>query len=79
MDGLVIKQLRDLQATMISSQETSTLLPCIVNLRCASFGLRRIKKVLASALTRLATLRHNIFVRECVHGERVLAQPMTSE
>jgi hypothetical protein len=30
-------------------------------------------------LTRLATLSQNISVREYVHGEKVLTQPMTSE
>jgi hypothetical protein len=37
------------------------------------------KKVAGIRLTSPVTLRHNQFVRERVHGERVLAQPMTSE
>jgi hypothetical protein len=36
------------------------------------------KKGAGLTLTSLVTLRHNQFVRECVHGERALAQPMTS-
>jgi hypothetical protein len=37
------------------------------------------KKGAGFALTRLATLRHNHRVREYLHYEKVLAQPMTSE
>jgi hypothetical protein len=37
------------------------------------------KKGASLTLTSPVTLRHNRFVRECVHGEKVLAQPMTSE
>jgi hypothetical protein len=38
-----------------------------------------LKKGAGLALTSPVTLRHNHLVRECVHGERVLAQPMTPE
>jgi hypothetical protein len=51
----------------------------IVKWCCASFGLFALKKGAGIALTRLAALRHNQMVREYVHCEKVLAQPMTSE
>jgi hypothetical protein len=63
----------------LSHRKNVDLSPCIINLRCASFVLPPHKKGASVSLTRLAALRHNNFVRECVHGERVLAQPMTSE
>jgi hypothetical protein len=52
---------------------------CIVKWCCATFELSALKKGAGISLTRLATLRHNQIVRESVHGEKVLAQPMTSE
>jgi len=39
----------------------------------------QLKKGAGLALTRLAALRHNNSVRECVHDDKVLAQPMMSE
>jgi hypothetical protein len=55
------------------------LSPCIINVPCASFGRTQHKKGAGVTLTTLAALRHNNFLRECVHGERVLAQPMMPE
>ena len=43
------------------------------------FVLRRLKKGASVALTSKQRLRHNPLVRKYVHGERVLAQPTTSE
>jgi hypothetical protein len=63
----------------LSHRKNVDLSPCIIDPHCASFVLRQHKKRAGLALTRLATLRHNHPVREYVHGERVLAQPMTSE
>jgi hypothetical protein len=63
---------------MCGSQES--ILCSIVSSMCgARHSSHKHKKRAGFALTRLATLRHNISVRECVHDERVLAQPMTSE
>jgi hypothetical protein len=46
---------------------------------CVRFVLRRLKKGAGVALTSKERLRHNPLVRKYVHGERVLAQPTTSE
>jgi hypothetical protein len=77
MDGLVIKKLWRCAAT-ISSQETR-LCSLVSSICAARHSSHQHKKGAGFALTRLATLRHNNWVRECVHGEKVLAQPMTSE
>jgi hypothetical protein len=53
---------------LVSSGSAARLLCCTV-----------LKKGAGIALTRLATLRHNQTVREYVHCEKVLAQPMASE
>jgi hypothetical protein len=53
----------------LSHRKNVDLSPCIVNPRCASFVPTQHKKGAGIALTRLAALRHNNFVRECVHGE----------
>jgi len=79
MDGLLIGEARELRGELFD-RNIVDLSPCIINLRCARFGLAPHKKGAGVALTRLATLRHNNFnfVRECVHCERSLAQPMPS-
>jgi hypothetical protein len=61
-----------------SHRKNADLSRCIIDVHCASFGLRLHEKGAGLALTRLAALRHNHRVREYVHDERVLAQPMTS-
>src|SRR3981081_1520102 len=48
---------------------------CAARRLCSSMH----KKGAGIRLTSPVTLRHNHLVRECVHGERVLAQPMTPE
>jgi hypothetical protein len=77
MDGLVIKKLKCCAAT-VSWQESR---PCsLVSSICAArHSSHKHKKRAGFALTRLATLSQNISVREYVHGEKVLTQPMTSE
>lgn len=77
MDGFLMKKLRRCVA-IISPQEGRPV-TSYHQLCCASFVLPQHKKGAGPALTRLATLRHNELVRECVHCEIVLAQPMTSE
>ena len=81
MDGLVIKKLWRCTATNLS-QETRlrSLVPSIGAAICAAnHSGHQHKKGAGFALTRLATLRHNHRVREYLHDEKVLAQPMTSE
>jgi hypothetical protein len=65
-------------AATVSSKE-SWLCGLVSSICAARHSHREHKKGAGFALTRLATLRQNISVRECVHGEKVLAQPMTSE
>ena len=77
MDGLVMKKPGRCAAT-VSSQETR-LCSLATSICAAHHSGCQHKKGAGFALTRLATLRQNISVRECVRGETVLAQPMTSE
>jgi hypothetical protein len=77
MDGLVMTTLGRCAAT-ISSQE-SRLCSLVSSIHAARQSCYPHKKGAGLALTRLPTLRHNNFVREHVHGEKVLTQPMTSE
>jgi hypothetical protein len=73
-----MKKLGAVRQATVSSQETRLcFLPSSIGAAHHSSGAH--KKGAGFALTRLATLRHNICVRECVHCEKVLAQPMTSE
>jgi hypothetical protein len=51
----------------------------LVDARCVRFVLRQLKKGAGVSLTSKVRLRHNLGVRKYVHGERVLAQPTTSE
>jgi hypothetical protein len=65
-------------AATIFSQE-SRLCFVVSSICTAHHSSCQHKKGAGLALTRSATLRHNDFVRERVHGEEVLTQPMTSE
>jgi hypothetical protein len=65
-------------AATVSSQETR-LCFLVSSIGAARHSSYQHKKGAGFALTRLATLRHNNLVRECVHREKVLAQPMMSE
>jgi hypothetical protein len=65
-------------AVTVALQETR-LRFLVSSIGAAHHSSRQHKKGAGFALTRLATLRHNNLVRECVHCEKVLAQPMTSE
>ena len=69
MDGLLIGEARELRGELFD-RNIVDLSPCIINLRCARFELPPHKKGAGVALTRLATLRHNKLVRECVHDEK---------
>jgi hypothetical protein len=53
--------------------------PAVVDARCVGFVLRQLKKRAGVSLTSPTRLRHNPSLRKYVHGERVLAQPTTSE
>src|SRR5258708_34968519 len=80
MDGFFISKPGSCTA-IISSQESRTLHhPSSMHHQAALRAIWAMahKKAAGLALTRLATLRHNNLVRECVHNERVFAQPMTS-
>jgi hypothetical protein len=77
MDGLVIRKLGCCAVT-VSSQEIG-LCSLVSSIDAARHSSYPHKKGAGFALTRLATLRHNNSVRECVHREKVLTQPMTSE
>src|SRR5882724_6103268 len=77
MDGLLIRKLGRCAATDPSREDRFH--PLVSSIGTARHSCYPHKKGAGFALTRLATLRHNNLVRECVHGERVLAQPMTSE
>jgi len=77
MDGFFIRSPQ--AARQLSHRKKVGLSRLIVNPPCASFGLPAHKKGAGFSLTRLATLRHYAPVREYVHDERVLAQPMTPE
>jgi hypothetical protein len=68
MDGLVIKKLWRYAAT-VSSQETR-LCSLASSISAAHHSGCQHKKGAGFALTRLATLRHNNLVRECVHDEK---------
>ena len=77
MGGFFMEKLRS-YAAIVSWQEYRSVTlyhQTAVRVICATPH----KKGASIALTSLGTLRHNNFVRECVHCERVLAQPMTSE
>jgi hypothetical protein len=69
MDGLVMKKLERC-ATIVSSQG-SRLCSLVSSICAARHSSHERKKRAGFALTRLAALRQNISVRECVHGERV--------
>src|SRR5215468_5522469 len=78
MDGFVIKEVRGLAWRFpIATTSIRHLSSAMTRLHgnCAD----PLKKGAAVALTSLERLRHNPFPRKYVHGERVLAQPMTSE
>jgi hypothetical protein len=53
--------------------------PAVSDGRCVRFALRQLKKRAGVSLTSPTRLRHNPSLRKYVHGERVLAQPTTSE
>ena len=78
MDGLVIKKVREFASRY--SVATRSIRRLSSSMRdCARIVLRPPKKGADVTLTSLETLRHNPFPRKYVHGERVLAQPTTSE
>jgi hypothetical protein len=74
MDGFVMERLGSCRANYLIARTPICHLVSSIHLCCSM-----LKKVAGIALTSLATLRHTRFVSECVHCERVLAQPMTSE
>lgn len=75
MDGFFMKRLRSCVAIISWHRSVTLYHQTAVRVICATPH----KKGARIALTSPVTLRHNNFVRECVHCERVLAQPMTSE
>jgi hypothetical protein len=78
MDGFFIKRPGSCAANyLIAAMSICHLVSSICTARHLCCAVH--KKGARIALTSPATLRHNHFVRECVHGERVLTQPMTSE
>jgi hypothetical protein len=76
MDGLVIK--KPWRCAVTSRRQETRLCSRVSSIRAANHSGHQHKKGAGFALTRLATLRHNHRVREYLHDEKVLAQPMTS-
>ena len=78
MGGFVIREIRGFARRYPIATTSIRHLSSAMRV-CAGIVLRTLKKGAAVALTSLQRLRHNPLSRKYVHGERVLAQPMTSE